>query len=231
LQTRQNCHCERTKAVDKGNFDKQVGRMLLLMLAAQLAAPFPIDFDRWASSDDYPTDLVTGDHSSFQSVTQTLVDATGKIVGCRIETPSSSPQVDALACAIILKRGHFQPARWSDGTAVPGIYRKAIRIMLEGDTLDPFSDIDLDVDHLPDGKKSPAFVEVAFASESDGKIDECAAAAPVSKEQKPPNPSLVPIACQAVKTGWRPFTVLRPDGKPSRSVQNAVVKFTPAKRH
>jgi hypothetical protein len=204
--------------------------MLLLLLAAQLAAPFPIDFDRWASPDDYPTDLVTGEHTSFQSVTQTLVDATGKIVGCRIETASTSPQVDALACAIILKRGHFQPARWSDGTAVPGIYRKAIRIMLEGDTLDPFSDIDLDVDHLPDGKKFPAYVEVAFASESDGKIDECVVAAPTSKERKAPSPSLVLLACQAIKAGWKPFTVLGSDGKPSRSVQNAVVKFTPAKR-
>jgi hypothetical protein len=204
--------------------------MLWLLISAQLAAPFPIDMDRWFSPDDYPTELVSNEHTSFQPVTQTLVDATGKIVGCRIETPSSSPQVDALACAIILKRGHFEPARWTDGSAVPGVYRKPITMLLEGDPLDRFSDIELDVQRLPSGEKSSAYVEVAFASEADGKIGECAAAAPTSKERKAPNPSLVSSACKAVQTEWRPFTVLGADGKPSRSVQNVVVKFTPAQR-
>ena len=207
--------------------------MLLLALVAaqaaavpsQLAAPFPVDAEKWFSSSDYPSDLPDSSETVFQPVTQTLVNEDGKIVGCRVETASKSPKMDALACAIILKRGRFQPARWTDGTPVPGVYRWPISFAVEGDSYDRLSDIELQVGRLPDHKKSE-FVTVAFASDSSGRIGACVGAPPIRHQEKVANPQLVSIACNAVRDGWKPFTVLGKDGKPSRSVQNAIVKFT-----
>lgn len=198
--------------------------MLWVAIASQLAAPFPIHIDRWFVADDFPSDMMEGLQTTFQPVTQTLVDATGKIVGCRVETPSSSPKMDALACAVILKRGRFEPARWGDGAAVPGVYRRPVTYKVFGDSHDRFSDIELQVAKLPDNEKA-TFVTVAFASDPNGKIGECLGARSATRS-KPDNPALVAIACQAVQSDWKPFTVLDADGKQSRSVQNAIVKFT-----
>ena len=196
--------------------------------SSQLAAPYPIQAEQWFSADDYPTDLMDGAQTVFQPVTQTLVNADGKIIGCRVETASSSPKMDALACAIILKRGRFQPARWMDGTPVPGVYRWPVSFVIFGDTYEQFSDIELQVGHLPENKKSE-FVTVAFSSDADGKIEACVGARPVRQKEKPPNPQLVSIACNAVQSEWKPFIVLGTDRKPSRSVQNAIIKFTTQK--
>ena len=209
--------------------------ILLALVAAQaaaaashLAAPFPIDPGKWFSSDDYPSDLSDSSQTAFQPVTQTLVSADGKIIGCRAETTSSSSKIDALVCATILKRGRFQPARWMDGTPVPGVYRWPLIIMMLGDSIDQFSDIEIQVDHLPKSKKAE-FITVDFSSDSSGKIDQCVGARPLGQQDKPANPQLVAIACHAVQAEWKPFTVLGEDGKPSRSVQNAIVKFTTQK--
>ena len=209
--------------------------MLLVALAAaqaalvsSLAAPFPVDVDKWFSADDYPDDLISYKQTAFQPVTQTLVGIDGKMIGCRVETASPNPQVDALACAIIMKRGRFQPARWTDGSAVPGVYRWPVSFMLDGYLYEPFSDIELQVDRLPDKRKSE-FVTVEFASDANGKIQDCVGQHPVRQTDRPANPQLVSIACNTVQTEWKPFTVLGTDGKPSRSVQNVIVKFSTKK--
>ena len=204
--------------------------MLLLLAASQLSAAVPIKLEKWFSGTDYPSSLTSGIETTFQPATQTLVDSTGKIVGCRIETPSSNPKVDAVACGIILKRGRFQPARWSDGSPVPSVYRWAVPFYLDGDKPDPLSDIDIGVQHLPGGQKSPAYVQVTFATDPEGNIGECVGGSPLSPRTKSPDPSLVSVACRAVEADWKPFKVLGSDGKPSRSVQTAIVKFTPEKR-
>lgn len=203
--------------------------MLLLLLASQLASPSPIAMDRWFSWQDYPSEVRDSLKTDFEPVTQTLVGATGKIIGCRVETPSSSPKMDALACALILKRARFEPARWSDGAAVPGVFRLPVAFYVYGDEHEHHSDIELEVGKLPNNKKSE-YVEVAFSSDAAGKILECVAKRPVGSWDKPANPMLVPIACKAVQAEWKPFTVLGDDGKPSRSVQNAIVKFVSAAR-
>jgi len=198
--------------------------MFALLIASQLSAPVPIRMQSWFNSSDYPPTLANGIRTAFQSVTQTLVDSTGKMIGCRIETPSSNPKVDALACGLILKRGRLEPARWSDGSPVPGVYRFAVSFALENDSdrIDPFSDIDISVQRLPNGQRSPAYIQVTFGSDEGGKIR--VGGPPMRK--KLPNPLLVSAACGAVEAQWKPFTVLGPDGKPSRSVQNMVVKFS-----
>src|SRR3954447_18330129 len=104
--------------------------MWILIAASQLAAPQAVGLKSWFSDDDYPSSQSSSRETAFRTVTQTLVDARGKIVGCRTETPSSDPQIDARACAIILKRGKFESARWSDGARVPGVYRTSISFIL-----------------------------------------------------------------------------------------------------
>lgn len=117
-----------------------------------------------------------------------------------------------------------------DGTPVPGVYRWPVSFMIFGDSYDRFSDIELQVGHLPENKKSE-FVTVAFSSDSNGRIDDCVGARPVRQQEKSPNPQLVSIACKEVQAEWKPFVVMGKDGKPSRSVQNAIVKFTTEKPH
>ena len=201
--------------------------MLLLLAASQLSAATPVNIEKWIGPDDFPSSVsIDSQITKFELVTQTLVDSTGRIVGCRIETPSENPKVDAFACALILKRARFTPATWTDGTPVPGLYRRNFAFRIFGDTLEHFGDIEIGVARLPDGIKSPAFVEVAFATNADGRVGECIGPTPPKKDVKPKNPQLVSLACSAVKAQWKPFTVMGPDGKPSRSVQNVVVKFS-----
>jgi len=217
--------------LDIGRSVPQFAAMFMLLAAAQLASPAPIHFEDWFGSYDYPSDLFDENRgTAFQAPTQTLVDSAGKTFGCRVETPSGSPQVDALACAIILKKGRFEPARWSDGSPVPGLHRQVISFGFFGDQQPILSDVEVEVASLPPGTKSPAFVRVAFASEADGKITDCRGDPPAWVKIKPPDPSLFSVACSVVRAQWKPFTVLDPSGKPTRSVQTASVKFTVPKR-
>ena len=203
----------------------------MLALVSHLIAPQPIHLEKWYSYADYPSARYGAAETAFETFTQTLVSASGKIVGCRAETASTDPQIDARACAIILKRGSFQPARWSDGTAVPGIYRTVVAFRQEGDDLPPHGDIELEVAQLPLGDSSPIYVTVAFASEPDGRIVDCAEQPSSTTPKKHPAPQLVAIACRTVANEWKAFTVLGDDGKPSRSVQNVTVMFAlPSKR-
>jgi hypothetical protein len=204
---------------------EQVRLMLELIISASLlAAPQPIHLETWFSEDDFPDSVMDQEKTAFRPVTQTLVDAHGKIVGCRLETPSSSPEINGLACGIIMKRGQFQPARWSDGTAVAGVYRAAIGFAMEGDTLPAADDVELEVASLPDGKKKTQ-VHVAYAVDAQGKIVDCKEEPSTDKGSKPANPALVSIACQTISADWKPFTVLGEDGKKTRSVQDATVAF------
>jgi hypothetical protein len=202
--------------------------MLSIIAASSLlSAPTPIQFTRWFSGYDYPTELLGGDQTAFQPVTDTVVDSSGKIRACRVETPSGSPKIDALACAIIVKRGAFKPAIWTDGTAVPGVYRTAIIFVVLGDQVPASRDIEISVQKLPKGEKSPASVNVAIASEANGTITECVGQ-PRDTKPKPDNPALVAVACDTVKAQWKPLPVLDPDGKSTRSVQNVRVAFVEA---
>jgi len=202
--------------------------MLALIIASQLAAPQPIRWETWWSADDYPESAAEQESTAYRPVTQTLVDAHGKIVGCRLETPSKNAEVNGLACGIIMKRGHFQPARWTDGSAVAGIYRLAVGFAMDGDTLPPAGDIELEVASLPSGKKH-AVVRVAYGADAQGKISDCREEVSADRNWKPANPALVTVACQTITADWKPFTVLGEDGKKTRSVQDASVLFTVAK--
>ncbi|MCL6679582.1 hypothetical protein LZ519_09695 [Sphingomonas sp. RG327] len=199
----------------------------LLAASSLLSAPTPIEFGRWFGGDDYPAEVLGGNQTAFQPVTETAVDSSGKIRGCRIEAPSGSAKIDALACAIILKRGAFKPATWTDGTPVPGVYRTAIIFLVFGDRLPTVRDIDISVQQLPKGEKSPATVNVAIAAEANGTITDCVDE-PRSTKPKPDNPALVSVACDTIKAQWKPVQVLDSEGKPSRSVQNVMVAFTEA---
>jgi hypothetical protein len=182
---------------------------------------------RWFSGNDYPAELLSGDQTAFQPVTQTIVDENGKILRCRVEVPSGSAKIDALACAIIVKRGAFKPAIWADGLPVMGVYRTAIVFQVFGDRLPPSRDVEITVQKLPRGEKSPASVNVAIAVEASGTITDCVDQ-PRDTKPKPDNPALVAVGCDTVKAQWKPLPVLDPDGKPTRSVQNVRVAFVEA---
>lgn len=47
------------------------------------------------------------------------VDATGRATGCRVARASTEPQLDALACSLLMARGRFVPRRPAPGVAAP----------------------------------------------------------------------------------------------------------------
>jgi hypothetical protein len=198
--------------------------MLDILLASQLAGARPIPNEMWFSPDDVPSYLESG---AYRTSTQTLLDKTGSVVGCRVEMPSSEPKMDALACSLILKRGKFTPAHWSDGTPVPSLFRYTLVMSVDQYPPKPGGDVEITVDKLPKGIRSPLLLSLDYAVDETGKITDCVGAPSVGAERPKPNdPALVALACRELIAGWKPFTVLDETGRPGRSVQNAFARIT-----
>jgi len=196
--------------------------MLGLLIASQLVGARPIPNEMWFANIDPPSSVRESD-DVVQTVTQTLVDKNGKVVGCRVEEKSKQPKADAFACAAIIKLGKFRPGHWSDGTPVPSIFRYTFTFNADEDAK-PTGDLELSVDRLPDGARSSVLLTLDYAADADGKISDCAdAPQPGLANTKADDPGLVTLACTQLVKNWQPFTVLDEAGKPTRSVQNAYV--------
>jgi hypothetical protein len=85
-------------------------------------------------------------------------------------------------------------------------------------------DMELEVDKLPKGQRSPAFANVMFAVDTFGKPSSCSAQPPVFRSQKV-NPELVSIACKELLGKFTALPAKDESGNVFTSVQTGTVKF------
>jgi hypothetical protein len=69
-----------------------------------------------------------------------------------------------------------------------------------------------------------------FAVEADGSTSSCTAEASDAFERAENNPALVPIACEQLMKSYRAIPVTDLSGKPIRSVQDALIRFSTRSR-
>lgn len=200
--------------------------MFWFALAAQLTAPQPVKPFTWWSLDDVPASLKNSG-GTRQVLTRTTVQPDAHIVRCEVEVSSGDPKVDAVTCALIVKRGKFEPARDARGKRIYGVFRQTITwaVIPLGDRPDdkPLADLELTVHRLPKGVKSPATVRVMFGVDEQGRPYDCAAEAMPSTPKA--NWQLAPLACKQLLSSYTARPAVDEKGLVIRSIQDAVVRF------
>ncbi|MDQ3246326.1 MAG: energy transducer TonB [Pseudomonadota bacterium] len=207
--------------------------MLWLMLASQLAAPIPTNDGSWLTAGDVPDYLVEAGPGLWVVAVRLDVTAEGKISVCTIEATSRVRELDRQTCEILRRRARFLPARWSDGSVTSGVHRVPISWLIADAPRNAaevhFPLMELTVNSLPPGLRSPTYVRVNFAVDADGKTRSCKAeewqpqrkVAAASK-----NPALVSVACEHLTRSYRAVVGRDGGGSATRSVQNGEVSFS-----
>lgn len=155
----------------------------LLASAAQFSLPEVVgltipDVRSVFSADDMPT-YVQADGVTRFEFTRTTVNPSGKAQDCAAERSGGDPKLDAWTCAIILRRARFQPATWIDGSPAFGVLRVPVTWAI-GYSPSPSEsakayppDIDLTVNQLPKGARSPISIVLMIAVDENGKVVSC----------------------------------------------------------
>jgi hypothetical protein len=198
--------------------------------AAQLSAPQPVNLDKWFSFEDVPTYLVEKDSGVWLVGIRVDVAPDGSIQRCEAEKSSRIPELDKLTCSIVLLRGRFLPARSTSGSPATGVYRDSVSWSVGAGTAEaPYAsnpDVDVYVQSLPRGIKSPTFVRVMFAVDQAGNKSSCVAEPGPSMQKINNDPVLVPIACEQVMSTYRATPAKDGLGNPVPSIQDALVRFS-----
>jgi hypothetical protein len=198
--------------------------MFWIALAAQLAAPAPLNYP-WIGPEDVPQYLGLRGEGVWFIPTRLVVAPTGQLERCEVELSSGITELDRHTCALLLRRAKFQAARWTDGSAVYGVYRTVIAYGTSNFPPLPtqdWADLRFVVNQLPKGLKSRAVVRVMFAVDFDGQASACVG--------EPPSPAiLVELACQEVVKDYKAIPLKDSAGKLVPSVQNAIVEFSKGK--
>lgn len=101
------------------------------MRAAQISPPRPIGPGTWISQEDYPAAAIRANAEGFVAY-RLQVDAAGRPNGCSVTQGSGNADLDAATCALLTRRGRFEPARDANGQAVAGTYTSRVRWDLRG---------------------------------------------------------------------------------------------------
>jgi len=98
----------------------------LLLLAMQaVEPPVPIAPESWFTGKDFPYKALKDDFGGKVGYVVD-VDASGNPRDCHILSTSGQDVLDQAACKTVMVRGRFQPARDTNGLAVPGTYKGTV---------------------------------------------------------------------------------------------------------
>lgn len=212
----------------------------LLALAAQFSLPVALgvpipDVRAVFSADDMPSYIEEAGVTRFV-FSRTTVSSDGKPQDCAAERSSGDPKLDALTCAIILRRAKFQAAKWVDGSPayavlhVPVTWAINFQPSKAEEELAYPPDVSLTVNHLPEGLGQLERVTLMIAVDETGRIVDCAQALPYpSRGREKALPQLVPIACQQLTRQLKVLPAKDASGKAVRSIQTASVSFRTGK--
>jgi len=206
---------------------------MLLALAAQLSSPTVTNAHDpnvagWITRDDQPDYLFHQARANPTVYTRTTVRPDGTIQNCVVERSSGDRDLDAYTCQLIRKRAKFLPARWLDGSAVYGVLRTTVRWSISEDPMyEPLvTDLELPIDHLPQGAASKVYVDLEIAVDETGHPVSCNDSPQSSGDDQPKHyPELVPIACQRATASLVFSPPVDASGKPARSIQNVSARF------
>jgi TonB family protein len=210
--------------------------MILFVLAATqfslptLTNPGVSNIGGLIDFDDFPFYMYHQSRANLTVYTRTTVLPDGKIDNCFVERSSSDRALDAFTCQLIQKRAKFAPARWMDGSAVYGVIRTAIRWTIsEYPEKEPMvSDLEVSVDHLPEGGDFKDYVALQIAADQGGHPVSCAERVS-SNDTRKHFPELIRAACQQATANLVLFPPVDASGKPVRSVQSVSAHFKLAK--
>jgi hypothetical protein len=196
--------------------------LALQVVAAQPAGGLP----NWFSPDDMPAGIQQS-MNTYIVGTSTTVGPNGRPINCQIDHPTADPNLDALTCALILRRARFTPARWIDGSAAYGLYRMPVKWTTIVNDRGQSTDLQIQVNKLPAGSRSPVRIRLIYAADSRGHIVSCTSE-PIPGQTRPRqiNPQLIQVACSELERSWIPIPVHDASGAPVRSVQNASADIT-----
>ena len=211
--------------------------MIWLALAAQMSLPMSSsgisDVRGLFSYTDMPRYLVEAGADLSKTVyTRTTVRPDGSTESCKVEVTSGDPKLDAYTCALIVKRGNFKPARWTDGSPAYGVIRVPISWRIsyvnapEEDALKSITpDLELSVNRLPKGARSIVGMMLELAADESGRIVSCMESPPSKNDRGKHFPELAPLACEQVAKSVPIKPPLDAAGKPMPSIQTASVHF------
>ena len=194
--------------------------MLWLVLAAQLSAPIPTNFNQWFTPADVPIEELTLERPTVVPFRVTVAPS-GQVQACEVEIGSGIADVDDLTCELVRKRAKFRPATDANGRPAYGVYRSFARWLITEQPQMPgpvtTSDLEVSVAQLPSGVRSPAAVKVMFAVDRMGRASSCVG------ERAQDHPALVKVACSQFVEHLRPRPATTAEGAAVDSVQNGTV--------
>ena len=210
-----------------------LGIILAAAAASQLSAPVPTNLKDWVTFDDWPPYMLQKVDVWWDVGVRLVVAADGTLRACIIQTRSGSSDADQLTCDLIKKRARFRAARWTDGSPVTGVYSTTVAwissTMAFYDPMRPpkghDADLDVSVEQLPAGMKSPSLVRAMFAVDASGNVLSCTAETSENYIKAENDPALVPIACDQLQKSFTPLSFKDSSGKAVPSVQDALVRF------
>ena len=216
--------------------------MLLLLMATAagvVSSPQILNAAKTITPDDYPPQMVRNNQSAFEDI-RVVVAPSGKPETCDVVAELRSPrgvgsskEISQLTCALMLRRGKFQPAIGVDGSPSYGTYSGWISWQV-GDGLSYRQpdqvDVDISVASLPKGMPDPALIDVDIAVAADGTPGTCSPTAS-AKDASPlrlDSPALAAVACSQF-LGSKLSSARLQSGVMVASVQRIVARFSTTK--
>lgn len=201
--------------------------MLWIAVAAQLVAPEPVKFMTWWSADDMPVSVQQAGISRIV-LARVTVGPDGSIEDCSAEGDSGDPTLDAITCAIIVKRGKFDPARLPDGSPAYGVFRRPVTWAVGSPPPERDHPVDLDstLNQMPRGVRSPAHANLVAAVDEGGHPTACSPEPPIPGSQQTTDATLLNLGCDTLMKQWTGRPPLDAQRNPVRSVQTVSVRFS-----
>jgi TonB family protein len=139
----------------------------------QTFGPRPLHPENWFEKADYPPSARVDRKGGITRIALSI-DAKGKPYRCAIEQSAGQDALDNKACEIMLRRGHFIPAKDADGSPLPSRWSKSINWRMFGtdQAEGPVADLDVTVKTLPAGQMRATF-SVSQTVAADGHIEKC----------------------------------------------------------
>lgn len=213
--------------------------MAWVSLAAETALALPPgssfpDVRGLFSPDDMPAYVQIAEINRFVP-TRTTFRPDGAVQGCTLEGSSGDAKLDALTCAIIVRRAKGEPTKWIDGSPAYAVIRAPISWTIGGPASERElrkaypADLELSVSQLPAHRRT-ANVAVVIAVDPSGRVVGCnERPASTRRDHAKRFPELVPIACEHLIKEFTATPAQDTAAHSVRSVQTASVVFIAAR--
>gem|GEM_PF-2791503 len=130
-----------------------------------------IDPGSWLTTDDYPGAPVITAQGGRVHV-RMAVDATGRPTSCTVTNTSGLPVLDNHTCALMMRRGHFTPARDARGRAIAGSFTTTVSWTADPTALGP-ARMELIYPVAANGTLGPCRLMVSGKKVSEGEASLC----------------------------------------------------------